>query len=210
MAAFRLPDRRPLRLHLVVAVSVLVAFVSAARIFGKVWYYLTLWAWAIALLAFLATVWTAVQAAERRRSRPLPVVATTLVVVVVAMGLFVRDAARVDVPEPRLSEILGELVGPTATALDEGVGAADGKDGRYAVVWADAYYFGSQGYGMINELERRGFDAGAYPTYRVPVTQQRIIPQGAATAEVVLATGINVAVWRAEPGVVEVARVRAA
>ena len=146
------------------------------------------------------------QAAERRRSRPLPVVATTLVVVVVAMGLFVRDAARVDVPEPRLSEILGELVGPTATALDEGVGAADGKGGRYAVVWADAYYFGSQGYGMINELERRGFDAGAYPTYRVPVTQQRIIPQGAATAEVVLATGINVAVWRAEPGVVEVAQ----
>ncbi len=103
VAAFRLPDRRPLRLHLVVAVSVLVAFVSAARIFGKVWYYLTLWAWAIALLAFLVTVWTVVQAAERRRSRPLPVVATTLVVVLVAMGLFVRDAARVDVPEPRLS-----------------------------------------------------------------------------------------------------------
>ena len=82
-----------------------------------------------------------------------------------------------------------------------------GKDGRYAVVWADAYYFGSQGYGMINELERRGFDAGAYPTYRVPVTQQRIILPGAATAEVVLATGVNVAVWRATPGAVEVADV---
>jgi len=117
----------------------------------------------------------------------------------------VRDAARVDVPERRLSEILGQLVGPTAAALDDGVGAADGKDGRYAVVWADAYYFGSQGYGMINELERRGFDAGAYPTYRVPVTQQRIIPPGAATAEVVLATGVNVPIWRVKPGVVEVA-----
>jgi hypothetical protein len=75
------------------------------------------------------------------------------------------------------------------------------------VVWADAYYFGSQGYGMINELERRGFHAGAYPTYRVPVTQQRIITEGAATAEVVLATGINVTAWEAKPGVVEVAAV---
>jgi hypothetical protein len=186
---------------------VVVAVASAARIFGKVWYYLTLWAWAIALLALLAALWTAVQAIEGRRQRPLPVVAATLAVIVVAAGLFVRDAARVDVPEPRLSEVLGSLVPPTAVALARGDGAADGKGGRYAVVWADAYYFGSQGYGMVNELERRGFDAGAYPTYHVPLTPQRTIPVGAATAEVVLATGVNVAMWRAKPGVVEVADV---
>ena len=201
----RLPDRRPARLHLVVAVGLAVGVLSAARIFGKVWYYLTLWAWAIALLAVLAAVWTVVQAVERRRPEPLPVLAAALAALLVATGLFVRDAARVDVPEPRLSDILGALVEPTAQALADGVGAADGHAGRYAVVWADAYYFGSQGYGMINELERRGFHAGAYPTYRVPVTQQRIITAGAATAEVVLATGINVAVWEAKPDVVEVA-----
>ena len=204
--ATRLPDSRPFGLHLVVGLALVVAVLSAARIFGKVWYYLTLWAWAIALLAVLAAVWTIVQSAERRR-RPLPVIGVTVAIVAVATGLFVRDAARVDVPEPHLSEVLGDVVGPTAQALADGVGAADGRGGRYAVVWADAYYFGSQGYGMINELERRGFDAGAYPTYRVPVTQQRIIPPGAATAEVVLATGVNVAVWRATPGVVEVADV---
>jgi hypothetical protein len=128
-------------------------------------------------------------------------------IVVIAAGLFVRDAARVDVPEPRLSDVLGELVGPTARALDDGVGAADGRDGRYAVVWADAYYFGSQGYGMINELERRGFHVGAYPTYHVPVTPQRIFPEASATADVVLATGVNVAAWQAKPGVVQVADV---
>jgi hypothetical protein len=205
--AWRLAQRRPSRLHAVVAVGLVVAVFSAARIFGKVWYYLTLWAWAIALLAVLAAAWTVIQAVERRRTKPLPVVGATLAVILVAAGSFVRDAARVDVPEPHLSEILGELVGPTARALDDGVGAADGKAGRYAVVWADAYYFGSQGYGLINELERRDFTAGAYPTYRVPVTQQRIIPEGQATAEVVLATGVNVVRWRAEPGVVEVADV---
>ncbi len=74
MLAVRLPDHRPLGLHLVVAVGIVVSIVSAARIFGKVWYYLTLWAWAIALLAVLAAVWTLVQALERRRPRPLPVV----------------------------------------------------------------------------------------------------------------------------------------
>ncbi|MFT3854215.1 MAG: hypothetical protein QM733_15960 [Ilumatobacteraceae bacterium] len=205
--SLRLPDRRPARLHLVVVVGLVVSVVSAARIFGKVWYYLTLWAWAIALLAVLAAVWTLVQWFEQRRPRPLPVVAATLTVLLVATGLFVRDAARVDVPEPRLSEVLGELVGPTAQALADGAGAADGKGGRYVVLWADAYYFGSQGYGLINELERRGFDAGASPTYHVPVTPQRIIADGTATAEVVLATGVNVDVWRAKPGVVEVADV---
>ena len=205
--AVRLPDHRPLGLHLVVAVGIVVSIVSAARIFGKVWYYLTLWAWAIALLAVLAAVWTLVQAMERRRPRRLPIVGATVAVIVVAAALFVRDAARVDVPEPRLSDVLGQVVGPTARALADGVGAAEGKDGRYAVVWADAYYFGSQGYGMINELERRGFHAGAYPTYHVPVTPQRIFPEGSATADVVLATGVNVAVWQARPGVVQVADV---
>lgn len=207
VVALRLPDRRPLRLHLIVAVSLVVAVLSAARIFGKVWYYLTLWSWAVALLAVLVAVWTVVLAVERRRLRPLPVAVAAVVVMVVAGGLFVRDAARVDVPEPHLSEVLGEVIGPTAQALADGVGAADGKTGRYAVVWADAYYFGSQGYGMVNELERRGFTAGAYPTYRVPLTAYRIFPEGGATAEVVLATGVNVAVWQAKPGVVQVADV---
>ena len=75
----------------------------------------------------------------------------------------------------------------------------------YVVRWADAYYFGSQGYGLISELERRGFDARATPTFRVPVTPQRTIDPALATAEVVLATGVNVAKWRAVEGAVEVA-----
>jgi hypothetical protein len=103
----------------------------------------------------------------------------------------------VDPPEPRLSRSLDAVLDDTAAALD--------PDGVYAVVWNDAYYFGSQGYGLISELERRGFDARAYETYRVPVTPHRITSPDRATAELVLATGVNVAAWREREGAEEVA-----
>ncbi|MEQ1702374.1 MAG: hypothetical protein ABMA25_19870 [Ilumatobacteraceae bacterium] len=122
-----------------------------------------------------------------------------------ALLVFVKDAATVDPPEARLSRSLDAVLDPTAQALADGVGAADGKGGTYAVVWADAYYFGSQGYGLISELERRGFDARAYDTYRVPVTPQRITDPSRATAEVVLVTGVNIELWRAKDGAEEVA-----
>jgi len=75
------------------------------------------------------------------------------------------------------------------------------------VVWADAYYFGSQGYGLVNELERVGLRAFGYPTYHVPMTQHRITTVEHVTAEVVLATGVNVARWKAIEGVQQVADV---
>lgn len=202
--SWRLADRRPFRLHLVAGVATGVAVLSTARIFGKVWYYLTLWSWMIALVAVAATLWTAVILVEQRWRR-LPMTAVAGAVLAVASLVFVVDAARVDPPEDHLGSVLTDLVGPTADALRAGEGAATGVDGVYVVRWADAYYFGSQGYGLISELERRGFDARATPTFRVPVTPQRTIDPAAATAEVVLATGVNVAAWRQVEGAVEVA-----
>lgn len=205
VVSWQLSDRRIVRLHTVVAIGAAVAVVSTSRIFGKVWYYLSLWSWSLALLAVAAMVWTAVAWWEQSGRRSLPVARVAVGIIAVAAAVFVADAATVDPPEDRLSRVLGEVVGPTADALRDGVGAADGADGVYAVYWEDAYYFGSQGFGLINELERRGFDARAYDTYRVPVTYHRIAQPSEVTAEVVLATGVNVDVWRAKPGVVEVA-----
>jgi hypothetical protein len=132
-------------------------------------------------------------------------VGLSVMVLALSTAVFTVDAARVDPPEQHLGEILDDVVDPTADALADGVGAAVGKDGHYAVVWSDAYYFGSQGYGLISELERRGFDAKAYETYRVPVTPQRITTPDAVDAEVALVTGVNIDRWRAIPGVEEVA-----
>ncbi len=205
VVSVRMADRRILRLHLVVAVATAVALFSTARIFGKVWYYLTLWSWSIALLAVAATIWTLVSWWETGGRVRLPVGRVAIVVMLLAGAVFVVDAARVEPPEERLSRVLDEVIDPTAKALRDGVGAADGSEGVYAVIWEDAYYFGSQGYGLISELERRGFKARAYDTFRVPVTPQRIIDPAHATAEVALVTGTYIDEWRARPDVVEVA-----
>ena len=114
-------------------------------------------------------------------------------------------APSTDHPEERLGTTVGALLQPTIDALDSGVGAADGRDGRYVVQWNDAYFFGSQGFGFVNELERAGFDVGMYEPWHVPVTEHRVIPAGQATAEVVMVTGGFVDQWRADERVVEVA-----
>jgi hypothetical protein len=181
-----------------------------SRIFGKVWYYLTLWAWTTTLFVVVSIVWTASALVQRRRrdSRATPRVVigigTASIGVASLIAAFVASFG-VQAPEQYLSDTLAELVGPTAEALDRGDGEAAGRDGRYLVTWNDARNFGSQGYGLVNELERRGFDVGVPDTWRVPVTPQRVIPFAAATAEIRLATGFYIDQVGALPGAVEIA-----
>jgi hypothetical protein len=65
VAAWRLRHRSLIRLHAVVAAGLAFGLVSISRIFGKTWYYLMLWAWAVTALAVIATVWTGVEFARR-------------------------------------------------------------------------------------------------------------------------------------------------
>jgi hypothetical protein len=202
-------------LHAVVAVGLGLGLLSISRIYGKVWYYLTLWAWGTALVLVLATGWTLVEALRpgwdaHRRSVLTRVGAVTAgAVLVLSTVVFVIDAADAPTPDDNLSETLGALLPPTMSAIEAGEGPATGTDGRYRVTWNDAFYFGSQGFGLVSELERRGLDAVADHTWRVPVTRHRALddapPEGQATATVALATGIYVDQWRSVPGAVEVA-----
>lgn len=208
-------DRRPVRLHAVVAAMLAVAVFSTGRIFGKVWYYLVLWTWVVGIVAVLAVALTVVVALrERRPEAPtggrVMVVMQGLAGAAVAGSLLVAvvDAARLEPPEPRLSSTLAELADVTALMLESGSGAAEeGAAGTYLVRFRDAAYFGSQSYGLVSELERRGIDARATTTYRVPMTPQRTIDPSdpAVTAEVVLVTGSYLDEWRSRPDVVEVA-----
>ncbi len=94
---------------------------------------------------------------------------------------------------------------PTEQALLDHQGTATGRDGRYSVTWSDALYIGSQGYGIVLELERQGFRAGVPNSARVPMTSTRVIEPADATAVVHLATGFHIDEWRKVPGAVEVA-----
>jgi hypothetical protein len=213
LVALRLGHRALTRLHLVVAVALAASVVSTSRIFGKEWYYLVLWAWGVAALLLLAVGWTAVafvrdRAGPGRRGLVTTVATAALggLVVVASVALTVR-AADTDPPDSRLSATLGAVLPGTVSALERGEGAATGRDGRYMVFFSDMMYFGSQAYGIVNELERAGFDAGMPELLHVPVTDQRVINAGDATAAVVIANGQNIERLRGEPGAVEVAYV---
>jgi hypothetical protein len=212
-ASLRLGSRPLVRLHLVVGVGLLVGAVSLGRIFGKEWYYLMLWAWGLTALLLLAIGWTLlavigtrVSPTLQRRGAGVATVAL-LAAVAVSSGRSIADAVDADPPEPHLSETLGALLPGTIAALESGDGAATGREGRYTVMWADALYFGSQGYGLVSELERAGFDAGAPVAWQVPITDHRVTEPDGATAAIHLATGEFVDRWRAVPEAVEAAYV---
>ncbi|TDT16517.1 hypothetical protein BDK89_2108 [Ilumatobacter fluminis] len=206
--AFRRRHASLMALHVVLATALVMQLLSISRIFGKVWYYLTLWAWGTTLLVALSIVWTAcVVIAEHRADLRLrervPYVAGGVAVVVTVASIVASFG--LDVPDPQLSGPLRTVMPDTVEAIDDGVGAAVGPDGTYLVFWQDALFIGSQGYGLVNELERRGYDVGVHDTWRVPVTPHRVLPFGEYDAEVHLTTGIFIDEWRARDGFVEVA-----
>ncbi len=213
VAAVRIRHRRLVALHVLVAVTLLVGWVSAARIFGKVWFYLTLWAWTIGVFAVVAVVWTAVElvrgTVEGRRLTDLRrgVSGLLLAVSAACAVVLVVHAAGQEAPEQRLSDSLRAVIDPTVAALRHDVNGATGTSGRYTVLWNDAYFFGSQGYGLVSELERRGFHAGSPNTWRVPLTAHRVIETATATAVVQFATGSYIQHWLDTPTAILVTEV---
>ncbi len=197
-----------IRLDAVLAVALIVGWFSMTRIFGKIWFYLTLWAWGTALLVLVSIVWAAYLVVRERFDRPRSVSWSRYVVgaaITVPTVLSLIAATTIQVPEENLSTGLGAVLDDTEDAIRDGVGDAVGPDGRYVVFWQDVNFIGAQGYGLVNELERRGLDVGVHETWRVPVTPQRVFPQGTYDAEVHIVSGAYIDEWRMRPGYVEVA-----
>lgn len=195
---------RLLPLHAVVGAALLLGVVSLSRIFGTVWYYLSLWMVGTAGLLVLATGWTAYLVARTARGeRAVARVPVALAAVaILALIAFTVECATFRPPESTLSDPLGVVVGRTDRALRAGTGGVAPSD-RLVVTWNDAHYIGSQGYGLVSELERRGWTAGVPDTWRVPVTRQRVVPDDRADHELRFASGRYLAELRAsgEPGV---------
>jgi len=213
VVALRLRHRALTCLHAVLTVVLALEALSMVRIFGKVWYYLTLWAWSVTVLMGVAAAATFAVALRRLLGeKARPVIRRCAIGGGALLGAFsmvglMTAAAVAQPPEPRLSTPLGALIEPTVQAVLDGAGAAEGVEGRYVVTWSDAYFFGSQGYGLVNELERAGLHVGVDPTFRVPVTPQRVLDRTVATAEVHLSTGSYIEEWRQRADAVEVAYV---
>ncbi|MBA2327520.1 MAG: hypothetical protein H0V95_12875 [Actinobacteria bacterium] len=211
VVAWRLRHRALLRLHLVLGVALVLGVVTLSRIFGYVWYYLSLWAGGLAALMLLATGWTLCVLVGRRWGGVTSTRAATagkLALAGIALlftALFTIDAAYVNAPDPKLTRTLGKVVPPTVDALADGSAPGGGREGRYLVTWADPIAIGSPGYGLLNELERAGFDVGTLEIYGGSVTPHRVMEPGVATAEVHLSIGHDIRTQRAKAGVQQVA-----
>ncbi len=212
VVSVRLGPRAPRSLramHVVVGVAIGLGMLSTARIFGRPWYYLTLWAWGTTMLALGAILWTALEVWRGRRRHAVdlrrPVTVAAAAVAVLATAASTVAFADAHHPEERLSRAVGALAGPTYDAVVAGTGAATGKDGRYLVRWSDAADIGSPGFGLLDELEGRGLDVGADEYFRVQVTPHRARPRSDAVAQIHLATGSYIERWRGVPGAVQVA-----
>lgn len=198
--------RTLVRLHVVIGVALAMAAFSSTRIYGLLWSYLFLWAWGLAVVMVVAAAWTAAAHLGPRLRGPMDdriptavfVVGLAAVVVVSASATVAnRDA------EPSRSDLsrdVGVVSAQLIGALDAGkVDGASGGDG-YLVQWTDPVTIGSQGWGLVSELERAGYPAGFRPQFGVGGTKHRVIdPPSEATAIVQLVVGdTDIAAWDAD------------
>ncbi len=212
LAAARLRRRDLNRLNVVIAVALLLAVVVVSRIFGSVWDYLVLWVWGVAALMLLSLGQVVAALAGPRltttgyRPRASALGAMALFAV---LGLFTTlltlDAADAEPPAPKLSTLMARVVPPTVDALEGGSVPGGGRSGRYLVTWQDPVDIGAPGYGLLNELERRGFRVGVPRLFRAAVAPHRVLRPDEATAEVHVAVGVDISIWRGRPGAEEVA-----
>ena len=192
------------RLHAVIGVALVLGMISATRILGFVWHYLTLWAWSINMLAVVAIGWTAVLAWGNRDRAPHPAAARAglgaiAVVLVAWTAMFSFDAADAEPTQANYSQMVGEFTAATTAAIDDGSVEGGGPGGRYLLTWTDGVNLGSTGYGLLDELERRGYDAGVLGTHGPGARPHRVLPIREATAEVHISLGPDIELWDAKP-----------
>jgi hypothetical protein len=206
IAALVLRHRRLVRLHAVLAVALALAFVSASRVYGDLWYYLFLWCWGLSALVFVAVAWTAAELVRRNlppEQRPL--VRTKATRAAVAVLVLVSGIASVhnrDAQPSRrdLSDDLGVLARETIRGIGDrtfAVGPTERR--RYLVRWNDPITIGSQGIGLVNELERVGYDVGVDQGFGAGAVRYRVLPESKASAIIQLAVGPAMDQWDARP-----------
>lgn len=172
IAARRAVPARWARLDAVLAVALVVGWLSISRIFGLPYVYLFKWTWVLTGLLVLATAAHLLAGARARPALPAWVgdgrlvqggLAGLAVVGLVAGGL--RFAAT-EVSSEQHSDTIAGLIGPTTAGLD--------PDARYLVTWRDPAGLGGVGFGMLLELERRGFDVGVSEPSSAPGEPHRV------------------------------------
>jgi len=207
--AWRLRARRLLWLDGVLAVALAAGVVSASRIVGDIWFYRFLWAWAIVALLLFTIGWALAELVRTHVADAHAFVrrcdALLVAIVAVATLFFAIDASRVTVMSPRLNAQMSALMPPTIARLE--ALRRDGQHGPYRVTWLpDAQGIGAEGYNVLDEMLRHGFDARADLPNTPGATRYHVIADPAQTTlEVHIAVGSDIANWQHDSRYVQVA-----
>jgi hypothetical protein len=196
----RAGTHRPLdRLNALLAGTLVIAVIAVSRIFGALYLYTFRWIVVLTALVVFALGWGLVALLPR----PSPATARRLasVAAVALVGLSAVTAvrlARQDIPYDQSSRSVAGLAPEVAAALD--------PDRRYQVRWDDPAYLGGIGFGLVLELERRGFDVGGEPQFAAALEPQRVRCPGDYDARLTVVTGdARLAEWRQRDDAVELA-----
>ena len=214
--AWRRRDGVLLRLHLVLAAAEALTLLALSRILGPVWPYLVFSAWGTTALVVLAFVWTflsqpAAPAPAGTTVAPLraprPMVAGLAAVTVVLGVAFTVDSAHAEMFDAELATAIDTVSAETAGRLaDDPAGCGD--DCRYMVTFTDPVHLVSPVFGLLLELEKRGYDVGADAEREVAVRSHRVVDLDEADAVILLTVGEEaIAGWTGKAGAEEVARV---
>jgi hypothetical protein len=213
VAAWRIRNWPLVRFHATIGIALVLGIVQTSRIFGFIWLWLVLWAWAVGALMMFAIAWTVAALVERRSTRPGPVrqapvprvlvrrvgIGALAVVSLAAAVALTTDAARIEPDDPASSLALRHLVPEVVDAIDD-TGTGE-PTGRYLIRWTDPVgVVGElQGYGLVNELDRRGIPVGVEEEKRLRASPYLTMERKDAGAVVQLATGRAVDEWEAKP-----------
>jgi hypothetical protein len=202
--AIRLGHAALVRLHALLAVVLVLAVVAISRV-GYAFWYLLLWLWGVHALLLLAVGWTLgvllVRNLDDTTRRKVTKWAGVAVAGAAVAFTFVFALEAVDVSyDRRYSTVLDALVPQTVSALESE------QERSYLIQWHHGPT-GAVGRGLMNELDRRGFDIGADALYREEVRPHRVKVPGEADAVIAVVGGRDIETWRARPGVQQIAYV---
>lgn len=152
---------------------VLLGAISILRIFGPFYEYTVRWLWLLTGLLLATAIWTlwdAVRTSTRMSGRSKSLVQWCALAGVMGLSALtvVQVANRVTLPGATDSRILGGLMDDTVANLD--------PTKTYQVRFYDPYTLNATGFGLVLELERRGFDVKVDPEFAAAALPHRTAP----------------------------------
>ncbi|MCB0970978.1 MAG: hypothetical protein KDA97_05600 [Acidimicrobiales bacterium] len=187
------------RLNALLVALVGVGVVAVSRIFGALYLYTFRWITVLVALAVFTLGWGLVRLSGRTlpaaEGRPTAVIGVVLVALAVVMS--VRLVGQ-EIPYDQSWRAEQAIAPKVADQLE--------PDQTYLVTWDDPAYLGGIGFGLILDLERRGFDVGAEPQRDAAVEPHRVLCPGDFDATILVATGEQtIARYQRDDDLIEIA-----